>query len=254
MPTGLEILEGMEYPGRFIALGKNPAGDVVAVQGITVRTPKFQLRRHEFEKVPGSDIPKHYRVRVEDTDTSVKEDAQAKNLLYNAMFVGPYGITVGNGVQTDNIDELLRMVDPLESLKMGHEGLLYEDDPVYTPRISGTTDGKTAFMGIIKRASDGSAVRNFFQVPLIPGKGFLLPTYNGVNVSPVPSFVGEPIPIELLGEFPEDTANNFYRALAPRIGGKDFRVSISALHTYETPFDTAQIYHRINRQDLEVLN
>ena len=257
MSAGLEKLEGMEYPGRFIVLGKNVAGEVVVVQGITVRTPKYQQRKHLLEEVPYSVIKDHYQVRVVNTDPKLENDPQANNLLYNAMFIGPYGVTVGNGKQTTFIiDEFLRRDTPLDALTEVHSRFSYEDDhPTSTPRISGATDGKIAYMGIIKKAEDGSPMRHFFHVPLINGRGFLLPTYQGTNSSPPVSFAGEPFPIEIYTRTAFETARHIYDSIG-LCGGNDIRVAVSALHCYKEDgiFNINRDLHTINRHGLEGLN
>ncbi|MGB9893248.1 MAG: hypothetical protein ACPLRA_02460 [Candidatus Saccharicenans sp.] len=63
----------------------------------------------------------------------------------------------------------------------------------------------------------------------MPGKGWLIMTYMGINIDPVPSFFGEPISVEISGSTAEEVASQVYESLKPAPGKSDFRVGIACL-------------------------
>jgi hypothetical protein len=105
----------------------------------------------------------------------------------------------------------------------------YEPDrPNFTPRISGCVMNGAA-LSIVRRAQDGSALRRYFQVPLVPGKGKLMATYSGENCEPLPSFPGEPLDVELPGKTAQEVAQAVYQAMAPEGSQSDLRVGTAVV-------------------------
>jgi IMP cyclohydrolase len=100
-------------------------------------------------------------------------------------------LIVTNGDQTDTIRE---MGDFRRALMTRQ----YEpDEPNCTPRISAVLHGDGSFELSILKCIDGRCLREFFCYEgCDEGKGFFLSTYEGPG-SPLPSFRGEPIEIDM---------------------------------------------------------
>jgi hypothetical protein len=56
----------------------------------------------------------------------------------------------------------------------------------------------------------------------------MVSTYTGVNTNPLPSFMGEPVALELPFENAREAAEALYEALGPAAGADDFRVAAAA--------------------------
>lgn len=243
METPKNYFSGLEYPGRFIIGGQFKAVDeIFLVYGITGRSPASQARRL---------IKKENGLWVEPTDPQLIVTGNPDLLIYPAMLYSPAGIAVSNGKQTTEILKALEAVhDPILALTRALKDWKYEpDQPIYTPRISlGFAGGFSLAVSIIKRGEFGTAMRNYFELPLIPGKGWLIMTYLGVNVDPVPSFFGEPISLEISENTAEEIATRVYESLKPAEGKKDFRVAVACVRA---SVDRAQIQEVkiINRQE-----
>ena len=218
MAEALQALRTMEYPGRVIIIGRNPDGSDVVMYAITGRSPSSQARRLEIDE-------QKKRVYVKPTDEETLKTGQPDLLVYPAIICGD-GIVVGNGKQTDDISAAISASrDPAVVLAEGQTKWEYEpDEPNYTPRISGCISAGSA-LSILKRADDGSVIRNYLGIPMIPGKGKLIATYTGVNEKPLPSFVGEPQDVEVTWATAAERAEAMYEALGPAEGQPDFRVS-----------------------------
>ena len=229
---GLENLAN-DYPGRFIIIGatKDTEGPInaVVVYGITGRSEGSWARK--LKPYSGN------RVKVDPLTPDTKVDAKQRELIYyTALQYDRFGIAVSNGKQTVDIYNsaiwnalshlFFRKADPIIALKNGQKKWSYEpDEPNYTPRIGGfiNPDGEAA-LSILKRAEDGSCIRQYFSVPLIRGTGKLISTYTGVNVNPLPSFVGEPMDVEISCFMQERIAEEVWHTLKP-----DYRVSVTCL-------------------------
>lgn len=253
------VLSAQEYLGRTLCMGRDARGEHnVIVYALTGRSASSRARRLE-ETEDGS-------IRTTVTDSTLLERGNPKLLIYRCVRRLHDQWFVGNGLQTDLLVETAsqqraagQRTTPLELLvsalrlpvwidgaKPGqHIDLTsYEPDaPTYTPRISGVMDANSAAMVICKRRS-GEQVRSFFEVPMRAGQAHWLSTYTGRNVPPgeaIPSFQGEPVPLEFPWESPEQTAEAFYQALGPKTGrpdlispGADFRVGVAALFVHRT--------------------
>lgn len=228
----LEALANMEYPGRFIIIGANELHEAVVVYGITGRSPSSQARK----LVDYGDC-----IDVEPTDEKVLAGGNKDLLIYPAIRFENAGIVVSNGIQTNSIAPIRRgiglhmeVVD-YNAVPVLWRGLLeheYEpDEPNYTPRIAGCiTWANEAALAIIKRDVESSVLKNYFEVPLILGRGKLIATYTGANEKPLPSFQGEPLDVSIEWQSAGQTAEAVYAALAPKNPEQDFRVSVAAVH------------------------
>jgi len=223
MPKGLESLSTKEYPGRLIIIGRDRTGrfDVI-IYAITGRSLSSQARKLEH---------KGNAVWAKPTDEETLKEENRDLLLYPAILISR-GIAVSNGKQTLDIKACFgKSHNPVEVLKCALYKWNYEPDPpVYTPRISGCVlPGKKAALSIIKRAEDGTSIKQFFDIPLIPGKGKLISTYAGENKTPLPPFEGMPVDIMINEEKAEDLANSVYDALEPKAHKGDFRVAVASI-------------------------
>lgn len=223
--SGLEALANMEYPGRFIIIGRDQSGDHnVVVYGITGRSPSSQARKLEFDR-------KEEAVLVKPTDEETLKKGNPDLLIYPALIYEDDNVFVSNGKQTSSMAECHgAQILSLAALYFGLcKSWTYEPDaPNHTPRISGCCTKDSAALNIIKRAEDGSGIYHLFEIPLIAGKGKLIATYTGENVNPLPSFRGEPLDVEIAGESPEKVARDVYDALTPKDLAKDYRVAVVA--------------------------
>lgn len=222
MDTELEQIRRMTYPGRVIIIGTSLTGQRVVLYAITGRSPSSQARRLEIDTARG-------KIFVKPTDEATLKTGNPDLLVYPAIICGT-GIAVSNGTQTEAVFNRLAAdaaaVDVLCSCLPAWE---YEPDaPNFTPRISGCIT-RNAALSIIKRASDGSALRYYFEVPLIPGTGKMIATYTGENENPLPSFTGEPQDVGIPWSNPAEAAQALYEALGPVPGGPDFRVAAAAV-------------------------
>jgi IMP cyclohydrolase len=245
MTEGLEALSSRLYPGRVIIIGKDVSGEnVVVVYAITGRSPASQARKIIFDKK---------RALVKPTDENVLKKGDIDLLIYSAISISG-AIAVSNGKQTDDISA--RLAASKSSAEVLKEALAvwdYEPDaPAYTPRISGCVlFSDSASLSIIRRAEEGSSVREFFEFPLISGRGKMITTYTGENRDPLPSFTGEPEDVIIPTRTAQETAEIIYSAMGPAIPGKDFRVATACVFSRDLgtdDFSTAVI----NRHERKV--
>ncbi|MBW3004860.1 IMP cyclohydrolase [Candidatus Woesearchaeota archaeon] len=260
MVEGLENLTKMEYPGRFIILGRHAEGEGnIAIYGVTGRSPPSQARRFVFDE-------KHKVLRTDVTDKEQLEKGSPALLIYPAMAITDNFMLVSNGAQTNHMYTVMcqRQADVspghLLDIAFGRdqhafvydpkEGWIdlcsYEPDPSTTARVNGVLSRQSGIgsLGIVK-CVDGARVFEENTFEFEPGQGGLIATYTGVNQNPLPPFAGEPLEVALTGITSEEIANEVYAALAPVQGGKDLRVAVACWNTAE---DAPYI---INRHDLE---
>ncbi|RJQ22094.1 hypothetical protein C4580_01315 [Candidatus Woesearchaeota archaeon] len=221
----LEALAEMEYPGRFIILGRDKRNECnVAIYGLTGRSPASQARKIVYNAVKKE-------VQVEPTEPDVLRTGDPALLIYPAMMMG-YEFAVSNGAQTKSVANQLHAPSaPVHVLMLAHSQWSFEPDaPHYTPRISGCFVREEGGLIVHKRAENGSAVKHIFEVPMIPGRGSLIATYDGANRNPLPSFSGEPRLVSIEGNSAEDMAEQVYATIAPKDGCPDFRVAVAAAY------------------------
>ncbi len=223
MAIDFEALRRMEYPGRVIIIGTDPAGSKVVMYAITGRSPSSQAR-----KLLISDD--RTRITVTPTDEKILKSGNPDLLIYHSIIIDR-GIAVSNGKQTDDIPPQFKTgMLPAAVLDHALHGWEYEPDaPNFTPRISGCVfDG--AALSVIKRDANGPAMRNFYELPEVPGRGKLVATYTGTNTDPLPSFTGEPLDVDIPFSGADKAAEALYEALTPAKGKQDFRVAAAAVY------------------------
>ncbi|NIM59673.1 MAG: hypothetical protein GTO16_12150 [Candidatus Aminicenantes bacterium] len=236
MAKGLESLSAKEYPGRIIIIGRDITGKKeVVIYAITGRSASSQARKMEI---------KDDAIWVKPTDEETLKKGNKDLLVYPAILLAD-GIAVSNGKQTtDIITSLGQSQNPAEVLELALSEWDYEPDaPIFTPRISGCIlPQKKAALSIIKRATDGSSIRNIFEIPLKAGRGKMISTYEGVDKDPVPAFAGEPIDVKIKEKKADDMAEAVYDALAPASGKNDYRVSVVCVFSGNIDLNEYEIY------------
>ncbi|MBT3406483.1 hypothetical protein HN419_04915 [Candidatus Woesearchaeota archaeon] len=252
---GLEAIAEMEYPGRLIALGRDPTGEHnVVVYAVTGRSPSSQARTLEYNADDNT-------IFTKPTDPEVLEKGNPDLLLYDAIVMLDDSVAVSNGKQTEAFARELsddagdgERCDPLVGMFETHDEWMYEpDNPNYTPRITGVVCDDKGGLGLIVRPNDiaddndTTAERTFTEFELLPGRGRMVATYTGVNVNPLPSFDRQPLPVEIEGKTPQAVAEAVYEALGPTDPDKDFRVAVAVV--FQDPVTGAAEHYIINRHE-----
>lgn len=185
-----EELSGNTYPGRGIVLGKSKDGKH-AVIAYFIMGRSVNSRNRIFEENDRGGI------RTKAFDESKMEDPSL--FIYNPV-LKLEGITiVTNGDQTDTI------YDVMSEGGCYHDALItreYEPDyPNYTPRISGIVKPNGDYNLSILKSNLGQpqCVRFFYEYPAVAGQGHFIHTYK-CDGNPIPSFEGEPTPVEIDGD------------------------------------------------------
>ena len=175
MKNLLELLKNNPYPGRGIVVGRD-------------RVYYFIMGRSEnsrnriFVQEPDG-------IRTEAFDPAKVTDPSL--IIYHPVRRVEKGLIVTNGDQTDTI----RSMGDFRAALMTRQ---YEpDEPNYTPRISAMLYQDGSFELSILKHKDGRCLREFFCYEgCDEGKGYFISTYEG-DGNPLPSFVGEPIEVEM---------------------------------------------------------
>ena len=171
----LAFLKRNPYPGRGIAVGRNRVYYFIMGRSENSRNRVFT------ETEDG--------IRTEAFDPAKVSDPSL--IIYHPVRRVGDDLIVTNGDQTDTIRDIGEFQEALATRE-------YEpDDPNFTPRISAVLHGDGSFCLSILKRIDGHCLREFFSYKgCDEGKGYFLSTYQGPG-SPLPSFQGEPIPIDM---------------------------------------------------------
>ena len=116
---------------------------------------------------------------------------------------------VTNGEQTDTIYDFMKEGKTFEDALRTRT--FEPDGPNYTPRISGIVErgeGSFTYKLSILKSTDGDpemAQRFFFEYEPKAGLGHFIHTYK-CDGNPIPSYEGEPTPVELEGDIDQFTA------------------------------------------------
>lgn len=221
-----KMLSSFEYPGRLIMIG-SPAesGGVTVVYAVTGRSPSSRARKL---------IRDGDSVLVRPLDDEVLKTGDPDLLIYPALRALPGALAVSNGKHTE--DAAARMpgkTDPVGVLNAALERWDYEPDaPTFTPRIAGCVlrNGRAA-LSLVRRGPEDRPLKIHTEIPLLKGMCWILSTYSGRNVDPLPSFRGEPLEAAFQPGGAQKAAACVYDALAPRGSGADFRVAVAAAHS-----------------------
>ena len=178
-----ERLNGNTYPGRGIVLGVTPDGKK-AVAAYFIMGRSVNSRNRVFIQEPDG-------IRTEAHDPALMKDPHL--IIYHPVREIGNGLIVTNGDQTDTIRDFLEMGLPMEQALRTRQ---FEDDnPNWTPRISGLQSPDGSYkMNILKAADpEGTACARFtWEYPAIPGLGHFLHTYVCDGNPVIPTFQGEP--------------------------------------------------------------
>ena len=183
-------LAGNEYPGRGICIGRSPDG-TKAMIAYWIMGRSENSRNRVFDAIPGG-------IRTVAADPAKLEDPHL--IIYNPVLTLNDTTIVTNGDQTDTIYDFMA-----EGKCYRHALLTREfepDAPNYTPRISGVVKPNGDYNLSILKSNMGrgdSCLRYFFEYAAVPGLGHLIHTYKG-DGDPIPSFEGEPVPVEMDGD------------------------------------------------------
>ena len=187
------------YPGRGIMIGAAPSGKSAVAYFIMGRSENS--RNRVFEKTPDG-------IRTKAYDESRMTDPSL--IIYHPVRRVGRGLVVTNGDQTDTLRDNMAIGRTFAaSLRMR---TFEPDGPNWTPRISGLLNPDRSYkLSILKAGTPegGPCLRFFYEYErAVPGAGHFISTYEGFG-SPLPSFHGEPVAVEV----PELGA----RALAERL-------------------------------------
>jgi IMP cyclohydrolase len=234
MSQPLESLAKMEYPGRALAVGRDLTGAFnVVIYAVTGRSPSSQARRLELDA---------NAIWTKPTDPEVLRKGNPDLLIYPAVILSE-SMAVSNGRQTSDIAARSGQ-NPVQVLDEALKNWEYEpDSPIFTPRISGCIlPSGRAGLSLIKRAENGTSLRFFFEVALIPGKGKLLTTYSGKNKDPLQSYIGEPLDLGLREPTAQALAEAVDRALKPRGKEVDVRVAVACIFALASNMKDHQVF------------
>ena len=170
-----DILANNPYPGRGIAVGPGRVYYFIMGRSSNSRNRIFSTTEDG--------------IRTEAFDPALVEDPSL--IIYHPVRTMGDALVVTNGDQTDTIVEA-------GDFRAGCMKREYEPDaPNFTPRISAIVNGDGTFELSILKHVDGRCVREFFAYEgADEGCGYFLSTYQG-DGSPLPTFAGEPIPVEM---------------------------------------------------------
>ncbi len=190
------------YPGRGIIAGLSKDGKT-AVSAYWTMGRSAGSRNRVF-------VTDEEGIRTQAFDPSLIA-GDPTLIIYRAVRVLDSKTIVTNGDQTDTIFDGLKegktFEESLRSRKYEH------DAPNFTPRISSVLDiegGKYNYAISILKSDNGNADNclrfTFTYDNPQPGKGHYIHTYMG-DGNPLPSYEGEPTPIEIEGDIDTFTNN-----------------------------------------------
>jgi IMP cyclohydrolase len=204
-----EYLVGNEYPGRGICIGKTPGGNKVMI-AYFIMGRSVNSRNRIFDPIKGG-------ICTRAADPSKMTDPHL--IIYNPVLTYDNKTIVTNGDQTDTIRNFLADNNfPAFGFEAALNTRTFEDDkPNWTPRISGVVDmRKGGYKLSILKSCEGNekSVQRFtfdYSEPL-GGEGHFISTYK-CNGTPIPSFAGEPLRVNIDDEDPDKYANKLWKAL-----------------------------------------
>ena len=191
------------YPGRGIMLGMTPSGRSAVAYFIMGRSENS--RNRVFEKTPDG-------IRTKAYDESRMTDPSL--IIYHPVRRVGRGLVVTNGDQTNTLRDNMSIGRTFAaSLRMR---CFEPDEPNYTPRISGLLNPDRSYkLSILKAGTPegGPCLRFFYEYEkAVPAVGHFISTYEGFG-SPLPSFSGEPVPVEVPELGARELADRLWAAL-----------------------------------------
>ena len=175
MTDFLSFLKNNPYPGRGIAVGKDRVYYFIMGRSANSRNRIFSLTEDG--------------IRTEAFDASKLTDPSL--IIYHPVRSMGDDLIVTNGNQTDTIRDMGDFRAALATREFE------PDEPNWTPRISAICHADGSFeLSILKRV-DGRCLRCFYSYEgCDEGRGYFISTYQG-DGSPLPSFSGEPLQIDM---------------------------------------------------------
>ncbi|MDD6142439.1 MAG: IMP cyclohydrolase [bacterium] len=203
MTNLFEYLKERAYPGRGIMLGKNPEGKSVCAYFIMGRS--VNSRNRVFETTEDG-------IRTKAFDESQMVDPSL--IIYHPVRRVKNYFVVTNGDQTDTIrDDLVSGRTWLDALCSRR---FEPDEPNWTPRISGIEFPCGGYLLSILKSQNGNPAccERFFYSYDEPqaGMGHFISTYEGFG-SPLPSFHGDPVAVEVPALNAAELADQIWNAL-----------------------------------------
>ena len=189
------LLKGNAYPGRGIVLGRSQDGKYAVVAYFIMGRSENSRNRIFVETQDG--------IRTQAYDPAKMTDPSL--IIYHPVrrVTDEDGVTtiVTNGDQTDTLRDFMLEGESYVAALNTRE--FEPDGPNYTPRISGIVYPSGSYMLSILKSLDGDpscCLRHYFTYDAPrPGLGHFLHTYQG-DGNPLPSFQGEPRPVEIAGD------------------------------------------------------
>ena len=186
-----ELMKQNSYPGRGIMVGRSADGRHAVIAYFIMGRSENSRNLIFVEDGDG--------IRTQAFDESKMEDPSL--IIYAPVRVLGSKTIVTNGDQTDTIfDGLDRQLTFEQSLR---ERRYEPDEPNYTPRISAVvhlTGGAFNYAISILKSADGNPLSDqrftYSYTSALPGEGHFISTYLH-DGSPLPSFEGEPVRVEV---------------------------------------------------------
>ncbi len=192
-------LSSTSYPGRGIVIGKSQDGTKAVTAYFIMGRSENSRNRVFVEEGQG--------IRTQAFDPAKLEDPSL--IIYAPVRVLGFDTIVTNGDQTDTIYDYMKQGETFEQTLRRRE--FEPDGPNFTPRISGklhVENGSFDYtMSILKSnmGDDASCNRYTFDYSNPKnGQGRFIHTYME-DGNPLPSFEGEPTPVEISGDIDEFT-------------------------------------------------
>ena len=185
-----EELRSNSYPGRGIVIGRSKDGTKAVTAYFIMGRSENSRNRVFVEEGEG--------IRTQAFDPAKLSDPSL--IIYAPVRVLGNKTIVTNGDQTDTIYEGMDKQLTFEQSLRSRE--FEPDAPNYTPRISGVVKPNGDYNLSILKSNMGrgdSCLRFFFEYAAVPGLGHLIHPYKG-DGDPIPSFEGEPVPVEMDGD------------------------------------------------------
>ena len=188
-------LNSLAYHGRGIVIGKSADGKKAVIAYFIMGRSENSRNRIFEENERGG-------IRTKAFDESKMEDPSL--IIYNPVLKFNGDTIVTNGDQTDTIYDSFSKGDCYHDALITRE--FEPDAPNYTPRISGILKENGNYnLSILKsNCGEPECVRFFYEYPARRGLGHFIHTYK-CDGNPIPSFEGEPTPVEINSDIDEFT-------------------------------------------------
>lgn len=198
------ILKNNAYPGRGIIAGRSACGKY-AVAAYFIMGRSVNSRNRVF-------TPTEDGIKTEAFDPGQMSDPSL--IIYHPVRRINGGVIITNGDQTDTVRDFMAEGKTFEQALRTRR--FEPDEPNFTPRISAFIDKNGAYKLSILKSQNGnpaSVLRYFFEYESpLAGTGHFIHTYK-CDGNPIPSFEGEPEPIELPYALPSEFADILWSSL-----------------------------------------